>query len=223
MRRVYIHVEGRGEERFVHRVLAPSLLPQVSPSAIVNTTSSHHDRPARGGGLSWSRVRRQLDHLLRQHPHEVVVSTMYDLYRLPQDFPGWRSADACPEPHKRAGFIEVGMAADLNIGQRFVPYIQVHEFDALLLTEPAFISDLDPGITQEMLASFTSIVDSYSTPELVNDEHPPSHQIAKVIPSYGRLKATLVPALLERIGLPKLRARCPHFGEWISKLEGLAI
>jgi hypothetical protein len=58
---------------------------------------------------------------------------------------------------------------------------------------------------------------------LVNDgdDTAPSKRIIGAIPQYGREKATAGPFVAGQIGLPKLREQCPHFSEWLGKLESL--
>ena len=58
-------------------------------------------------------------------------------------------------------------------------------------------------------------------PELINDgqDTAPSKRILKKIPEYD--KATAGVRIVGRIGLPTLRAKCPHFNEWLYQLEEL--
>ncbi|MBQ7585779.1 MAG: DUF4276 family protein [Desulfovibrionaceae bacterium] len=43
--------------------------------------------------------------------------------------------------------------------------------------------------------------------------------LLKKIPEYD--KATAGVSIVGRIGLPTLRAKCPHFNEWLHQLEEL--
>ena len=64
----------------------------------------------------------------------------------------------------------------------------------------------------------------FGSPELINDREDtaPSRRIIGAIPEYGGMKASAGPIVAERIGLPTLRLRCEHFGQWLGRLEGLA-
>ena len=41
-------------------------------------------------------------------------------------------------------------------------------------------------------------------------------------PALAGQKASVGPLTAARIGLPRLRAACPHFGDWLARLEALA-
>ena len=60
-------------------------------------------------------------------------------------------------------------------------------------------------------------------PELINDnlETAPSKRIITHIPKYKVNKSSDGPAIAKQIGLPVLREKCPHFGQWLTKLENL--
>jgi hypothetical protein len=51
----------------------------------------------------------------------------------------------------------------------------------------------------------------------------PSKRIIKLIPEYEHRKASAGPIIAEKIGLRRIRERCPHFDEWIKKMERLGI
>jgi len=68
-------------------------------------------------------------------------------------------------------------------------------------------------------ADLEKIREQFATPEDINDspEDCPSKRIVNLIPGYQKpLYGTL--AILE-IGLARIRAECPHFDEWLRKLE----
>ena len=58
-------------------------------------------------------------------------------------------------------------------------------------------------------------------PELINDgaETAPSKRILKQIPEYDKVTAGWT--VVEQIGLATLRHKCPHFNEWLTRLEQL--
>jgi hypothetical protein len=53
---------------------------------------------------------------------------------LPADFPAYDQALSAIDPYMRVEVLESAMAADIS-DSRFIPYIQLHEFEALVLAE----------------------------------------------------------------------------------------
>lgn len=58
-------------------------------------------------------------------------------------------------------------------------------------------------------------------PEEINEspQTAPSKRIIKYLPDYAGQKAQVGPLVAEDIGMAALRNSCPHFHEWITKLE----
>lgn len=102
---------------------------------------------------------------------------------------------------------------------RFYPYLQLHEFEAMI-----FVSPRDAALTlmeERKEREMSKIKKSFHSPEEI-DENPdtlPSRRLEKIFPAY---KKTLHgPLILEKIGLEKIRQECSHFNRWITRLEGL--
>jgi len=57
----------------------------------------------------------------------------------------------------------------------------------------------------------------FLSPEHVNRLRPPSYWIKDAVPEYN--KTVDGPITASRIGFSKLRERCPHFGQWLQRLE----
>jgi len=217
--RIYALVEGKTESRFIRTVLEPHLssLERYIFPVQVTTSRDYH-----GGMTSFERVHRDLHRLKKQHAgSEVRFTTMFDLYSLPKDFPGYSQAQ--PDPYKKVQEIE--SALRIHFGdRRFLPYIQVHEFEALLFSDlsqlATLLTDAESAAAIERLRVSMRGIEN---PELINDrrEASPSHRLMQAVPSYCNRKAVLGPAAAERIGLDKLRASCPHFAEWVRALEML--
>lgn len=74
-----------------------------------------------------------------------VFTTMFDLYALPDDFPGYETAKAIGEPYVRVAALETAFAEAINDG-RFIPYIQLHEFEALLFAALTILQSVIPVV-----------------------------------------------------------------------------
>ena len=98
MTTVIVVCEGRTEAAFVENLLQPPLAHggiYMEPRLI--STSSQ----ARGGALDVQRVRRYLRNTLRER-RDTCVTTFFDLYGLPANFPGHSDAPSPGDPPNRA-------------------------------------------------------------------------------------------------------------------------
>ena len=145
-------------------------------------------------------------------------TTAFDFYGLPSDFPGYEEAQAASDPYEKVRVLEAALRDDIG-DWKFIPYLQLHEFETLLLSEPGqlaahFTDD------QARVQTLVAIADRISNPELINEgpDTAPSKRIIAEIPEYAGMKPSAGPIVTERIGLANLRARCRHFGEWIGQL-----
>ena len=112
MKAKIIHVlcEGQTEQGFVEEVLRPYLQAQgvAGVKSILITTNKKKN--ARGGMLSYAQAVTDLE-LLRKMKMDGeyerhVFTTMFDLYALPDDFPGYEAAKAIGEPYARVAALE---------------------------------------------------------------------------------------------------------------------
>jgi hypothetical protein len=65
---------------------------------------------------------------------------------------------------------------------------------------------------------------TFESPELINDgeQTAPSKRIIQAIPSYEGAKVSVAPLMAQKIGLEIIRQKCPHFNQWIERLENLS-
>jgi hypothetical protein len=219
-KRILVLVEGQTEERFVKSVLAPWLLSlnvHVSPT-ILETRRRNDGTRFKGGVTTYSRFRRDVRRLLGSRG-SAFVTTLLDYYGLPDDFPGMDSRPI-GSATDRVESVERAIAADLGNVSDFRPFLALHEFEAWLFAneiELPSVLALDVG-EQE----FVTVCRSYSSPEEINERptHAPSKRIARLAPSYR--KALHGPVIAERIGIPKIRAVCPHADGWFTDMENFA-
>lgn len=217
MQQIFLLAEGQTEERFVKSVLAPHLVGHgihVEP-IIVQTKRIASGKKYRGGIGSWGQVARDIRNLLRAS-HVVAVTTMIDLYGLPADWPGCEQHAA--DPYDKVAAAEATMLATIG-DRRFLPHLMLHEFETLLFAEPDLCAQ-HAGLP-DVASRLRDAVSKCGSPEHVNDglQTAPSKRIENAWPGYA--KTTDGPALVASIGLGRLRAACPHFAQWLSKLEAL--
>jgi len=144
---------------------------------------------------------------------------MIDLYAYPKDAPGYRDW-LSSEPYRRVAGLERALESDIA-SQRFVPYIQLHEFETLLYADMSRWSTLLLDSSRE-IQQLADSVSGFSNVELIDDGETtaPSKRILGAIPRYDKVASGALLAL--EIGLPTIREKCAHFNEWLSRLERLA-
>lgn len=155
MTRVNIVVEGQTEETFVREVLAPHLGARgvFASARCVETRRKPYIR--RGGLTSYAKAKHDLQRWLHQDMG-AHVSTMFDMYALPGDFPQRDLPRPAGEtPQQWAERLEQALRADLG-DPRFIPYFQIHEFEALLFSDVSKI-DGQLGTSPRHMAALRDI------------------------------------------------------------------
>ena len=216
MSRVYVLVEGQTEEAFLRELLVPhyACLGHYLQPIIVSTSPGY-----RGGVVSYSKVKPQIVRLCKQDPN-AYVTTMFDLYALPTDFPGngMPAYPATAAGHQKALFLEAQLTQD--IGQlNFRANLLVHEYEALLFTQPSVFAQWTEDAS--VVNALFQAVASAGSPEDVNDslQTAPSKRILAAMPSYQ--KTFHGPLIACDIGLDAIRQACPHFHAWLLVVEAL--
>jgi hypothetical protein len=225
MARLLLTTEGQTEQIFATRVLGPHLvrfgvhLPKPRCTAI----GKKHRMVHRGGVLRYKPLRDDLLAWIKQDQSpDAYFTTMIDLYGLPSDFPGFDQAQGTTDPYARVAILEQAFAADIG-SQRVIPYIQLHEFEALLLTDYTKLCDYYGQERRVHLMPLDEAIAVEANPERIDDgeNSAPSKRISACIPEYGRAKPTVGPIVAESIGLNAIRKACRHFNEWVEALECL--
>ncbi|MBX9677359.1 MAG: DUF4276 family protein [Gemmataceae bacterium] len=222
MSELYVFCEGRTEQNFCKQVLVPALrnLRAVHPIRIAFGRSKGIVH--RGGLRSYLPVKKDIANMLAARPHaDVFFTTMFDLYKLPKNFPGNQHRKKAADPRENIEHLERALELDVN-DARFVPYLQLHEYETLLFSDlEAFqvaFDDCENAITNlnQEKAEFESIEEINDTPHGA-----PSKRIIRAIPSYRKSKATAGADVAEFIGLDVMRASSPHFDQWVKTLQSL--
>jgi hypothetical protein len=219
MNRVLVLAEGQTEEVVLGRVLqghlwrhGVHLVPTIVTTKKVVAGPNH-----KGGVSSWGKIERDL-RLLCRDSNVVAITTFLDYYGLPSDVPGRASTTPSAAPRDQVRQVQASIDESVK-DPRFRSYLALHEFEALLYTDPEACGGYleSPALAEAM----TGAVSKCGEPEFVNDDPAtaPSARIKAAFPTYQ--KTFHGPALVERIGLGALRQACPHFGSWVTWLESL--
>ncbi len=222
MIRLHFLVEGSTEQTFVNEMLKPELSRlNIFSDACLVKTGRKRGKVHKGGITSYFKLKNDLRHWLKQDKHqEARFTTMVDFYALPNDFPGYDESRRQTGSKKRIDILEQQFRRDIG-DSRFIPYIQQHEFEALLFTEPTQFVVAYPERELE-IQQLVAVRSQFVSPEDINENRAPSKRIQAIFPDYAKFKPTVGPLVAMEIGLTKIRAENPHFDEWLTKLEQLA-
>lgn len=217
MTRVYVVVKGQTEESFVNEVLAPALTPRriyLYPILLAS----------KGGNVNYFRVQKDVLRQLKQD-RSAYCTTMLDFYGLGKDFPGTplppnlSNIDKVIHIEQAVSRDIIAQAPELRPDLRFIPHLQLHEFEGLLFSDPTAFAN---GINQSNLAGpFQSIREGFPTPEDIDDgpTSAPSKRVLRLCGSYRKVLNGTQAA--KTVGVDAMRRECPHFREWFEHLEQL--
>lgn len=211
MKRLYIIVEGQTEQEFVKTLMAPYLqqygIFEVTP-ILIRTSKT-----GRGGFVNYQHLKNDAERLLKSGKKDFIVSMFVDFFR-------------CPEvPHKKKWSVKNSHTEQVEIMEqcikediedaRFIPYIQLHEFEALLF---ASNKGFETFFTEKQKEKTLQIINSYDNPEDINTTPAgaPSKRIVTIKDDYDKVLEGNLIAL--EVGVAQIIEKCPRFKAWIEKL-----
>jgi hypothetical protein len=215
MKRLIIVVEGDTEKEFIDKVLSPYLYAKGLQS--VNCFKIKHTK---GGLTKYQHLKTDLINCA--YESNVLVSTLIDFYALPKDFPKYEDASKIVNRVERLVFLENAIIEDLEKekGKEFpnlFPYIQLHEFEALVFSSLSGISSLF-GSNEADFNEIEKIIESHPNPEDINDrpETAPSKRLLKLIKGYNKVIDGIM--IIEETGIETVLKKCPRFNSWVETL-----
>jgi len=210
VKKVLLLVEGQTEEEFVAEVLRPDLRRvdvELVP-VLLKTKPVKSGGQFRGGVSNYAAARGDTLRLLND-TSAVLVSSILDLYGLPDDFPGATERGANATEWARN--VEHAWRADIGKA-RFHPYLSIHEFEAFAFVAPSrctTVFSLSQAERLESIASeFGGQVESINNGPTTH----PSARASAIRPGYekpvhGALIASRGLLAHPRLG-PRLRPQC---------------
>jgi hypothetical protein len=158
--RLYVVSEGLTEVNFVREILGPHIEGRSSAGIVIQAINLR-------GQPSYAETKKLIKTLLGKLSAEVIVTTMIDLYQLSRDFPGRARCDEYKDARKRVEEMERFLREDID-DQRFIPHLQLHEFEALILTDARCLAKYYPKSKNALVRLARSIEQKYKSPEEVN-------------------------------------------------------
>ncbi|MFO7939418.1 MAG: DUF4276 family protein [Bacteroidales bacterium] len=214
MTRIIVIGEGPTEQVFCNDVLQP----------VFNAQDKFIETPkikkSQGGIVHWKALKKQIELHLKESG--VYVTTLIDYYGLYpyHEFPEWDDAQKIVNMSERISFLENAMQAEIeeSIRYRFIPYIQMHEFEGLLFSD---ISIFEENFDEDEFSDHDYLIETdkrFDNPEDINDGKltAPSKRLGRILGNYS--KVVYGSLLAQEIGLGKIQERCPRFNHWIESL-----
>lgn len=144
----------------------------------------------------------------------------YGVYKK-HGFPKWDIAEKEPDKNKRMDLLEKAMLEDIvdAFRYRFIPYIQLHEFEGLLFNEISIFAEQIPPNELRGKKELEETFRTFDNPEMINNNRDtsPSNRLSRIILGYNKVVYGNI--LAEAIGLKRLRDKSPRFTEWINIIE----
>lgn len=226
---LHILVEGHTEEGFVKQVLKPHLQSLgiiVKPYILV--TNIKKDK--RGGLINYTQVQNNLRRIaqsIKPNANEIhYQTTMFDFYALPNDFPAYEEAMSIHDAYLRIEKLEQAFKQDVTHIRHFIPYIQLHEFEALVFCGLDYLANDYDGCEDEIENLKKVLVSYHNNPEAI-DNHASTAPSKRLIAAfkdknkYNYNKTLSGIAVTKAVSLPNLRKQCRHFDAWVTQLENI--
>ena len=210
MIRVCIICEGPTEVEFVNRCLEPYLRPSgVSAyGTVLSARSGRH----RGGRVTVDRLAKKIS---LHYSEADRVSTLVDFY-------GFQDRAARTRAQLEADIAAAARDITTGYDPRYVlPYVQMHEFEGLLFTNPTHFEWAEDGWSEDVKAELMVVAQAFSNPEDINDspETAPSKRILSIFPEGTYSKPEHGPLIAEAIGIDAMRQKCAQFDAWVAHLQ----
>lgn len=216
---VVVLVEGTTEKIFINDILSPYLA-----SKNIFMTPIIISKPGqKGGDVRFIRVKNDLELHLKQRK-DTYISLFVDYYGINKDWPGLDAAKSCFTPKTIADAVNsatkrvvTAQFREQDAENRFIPFIAVHEFEALLF------SDIDALSKQLQIdkSSVEIILKECKEPENINNS-PHSAPSKRLELLYSRYKKTTTGITIAKaIGIETMRRECPLFNGWLTTFEEL--
>ena len=218
MSEVVVIVEGQTEQTFIRDVLAPEMGRQniFISAALIGKPGQ------KGGNIRFTRALEDISLFLQQRPN-TVVTTMFDYFGIDSKWPGRKIASEKTTASEKASFIEAAtfdavrrkLSKTDRLEQRFIPYIAMHEFEALLFSSPAILSEK----IEVAQSSIDKIINECGEAEEINNnpKTAPSKRILKLRPAYKKILTGK--SIAKATGIETMRCKCPHFNSWLERLS----
>jgi len=212
-------VEGKTEKTFIDEVLAPVLCGRG-----IYMRATILKKPGQSGGdVKFARVQKDIGNHLKQRDN-TYVTLLVDFYGIDSKWPNLDAARAKRTPHDKANCFTEDLLGrisesfpDRDPANRFIPYVAMHEFEAMLFSDPEILANAI-GVDK---SAVTEILEECDGPEDINDSSTtaPSKRLHGLSTTFK--KTTTGIDIAKKIGVDAIRQACPLFDQWLGRIEAL--
>ncbi len=213
-------VEGKTEQIFIESILEQYLGPKN-----IGIHATQLSKPGqKGGDVRFSRFKRDLGAHLKQRP-DTYITTFIDYYGT-KEWPGLELVSPQALPAQIAKTINeatktqvVSLFSEQQAERRFIPFVAVHEFEALLFSDAGTLAR-QLGIDESKVVT---VLSECGSPEAINNNPltAPSKRLDAWSANGKFLKTTMGVTIAKEIGIEKIRNECPLFNEWLKNFEAI--
>ncbi len=210
-------VEGKTEQIFIQDIVSPYL----AGKSIYITPIIISKPGQKGGDVKFSRVKNDIELHLKQRP-DTFLTLFVDYYGIKSDWPGLKAAKKQSMPSGKAEKINRAtknrvnkLFGDYGSDRRFIPYVAMHEFEALLFSGPQELADQ----LRVPLSDIDKILKECGEPEKIDDSphSAPSKRLENLSSRFKKTSTGI--AIAKEISLDKMREHCPIFNTWLTEIE----
>ncbi len=215
---VMVIVEGKTEQTFIKNIVAGYLGHKG-----IGIRATQVSKPGqKGGDVRFQRVVKDLEIHLKQRS-DTFVTTFVDYYGVKEwpgidDIPPQATPDVIAKKIYDATKKEVvALFSEQQAERRFIPFMAIHEFEALLFSDADMLST-KLGIS---VSKVESVLSECGSPEAINNN--PKTAPSKRLDAWsnnGKFRKTTTGIdIAMEIGVEKMREQCPLFNSWLQNFE----
>jgi len=225
---VLVIAEGKSECIFIRRILARYFLHHTGSRIILHAVQNETSFGYFGGVVNYPKLVQNINRQLGYHPFSYVT-TFIDFYGLATiDFPFYAEVlEHSSDPYGQVARLESILSHAVGNHERFIPYLQLHEFEALYFADYERFLKIDPSWSKKQKHRIMEIVDKNPNPELINNSYDtaPSKRLRNILHYHKVQHTDLYQNAVRgqaRFVIDHMRYKCPHFNVWIKKILELS-
>jgi hypothetical protein len=219
MKHLYIIVEGPTELEFIDRILIPYFNSQGITTHIQGVAITMS-----GGGNGFNNI-RHFENTIRpilNYQNEPIITTLIDYFRLNSEtkLPGFLECSQKSTTDNKIECLEVRLndvVQKIKPYSYFIPYIQKHEMETLMFSNPQEGFDLEDI---KIKNAVIEICKQYPNIEDINGNYGPSERLGDIYKSCGKKYSKVIDGIdvAELTGIEKMVEKSLRLKNWIENL-----